>query len=49
MPRIASLRIVAEYSMMNNISSEDIKEELGIIGINTVIKTVEGNGKHIRN
>jgi hypothetical protein len=34
---------------MNNIRSEDIKEELGIRGINTVIKTAEGNGKRIRN
>lgn len=47
--RIAFLRIVVEHSMMNNIRSEDIEEELGIIGINTIIKTAERKGKRIRN
>jgi hypothetical protein len=41
--------MVLEHNMMNSIRSEDIKEELGIIGINTTIKTDEGNGKHIKN
>jgi hypothetical protein len=35
--------------MMNNIRSEDIREELGIIDTNTVIKTAKGNGEYIRN
>jgi hypothetical protein len=47
--RTDSLKVAVEYSMTNNIRSEDIKEELGIIGINTIIKTLEVNGKHITN
>lgn len=41
--------MIVEHSMMNSIRSEDIEEELGIIGINTIIKTAEGNRKRIRN